>query len=74
MNCSESIMKFGKKVKDSIQKEFDSEPVYSEKINTNLHDSKILKERSQFISLSVILVDSVFRTVSGNNYYRQVFL
>ena len=86
MNCSESIMKFGKKVKDSIKKEFDSEPVYSEKylkaktkschrkINTNLHDSKILKEHSQFISLSVILVDSVFRTVSGNNYYRQVFL
>ena len=31
MNYQENIMKFGKKVKNSIKKEFDSEPLYSEK-------------------------------------------
>ena len=67
-----------------LEKEFDSEPVYNEKylkakiksyngkINTNFHDNKIPKESSQFICLSVILIDSVFRT--GKNYYPQVFL
>ena len=61
------------KVKNSLKKEFDSEPVYNEKylkakikssnrkITTNFHDNKIPKERSQFICLSVILNDSVFR-------------
>ena len=33
---------------------------------------KIPKEGSQFIWLSVIWIDSVFRT--GKNYYSQVFL
>ena len=72
------------KIKNSIKKEFDSEPMYNEKyleanvksynekINTNFHNNKILKESSQFICLSVILIDSVFRT--GKNYYPQVFL
>ena len=67
------------KIKNSIKKEFDSEPMYNEKyleanvksyngkINTNFHNNKILKESSQFICLSVILIDSVFRT--GKNYY-----
>ena len=76
-------MKFGKKLK-IIKKEFDSEPVYNEKyqkakiksynvkINTNFHKNKIPKEDSQFICLSVILIDSVFET--GKNYYPQVFL
>ena len=71
-------MKFGKK-KYIIKKEFDSEPVYNEKylkakiksyngkINTNFHNNKIPREGSQFICLSVILIDSVFRT--GKNYY-----
>ena len=66
------------KVKNSIKKEFNSEPVYNEKyliakiksyngkINTNFHNNKIPKEGSRFICLSVILVDSVFRT--GENY------
>ena len=45
---------------------------YNGKINTNFHNNKILKESSQFICLSVILIDSVFRT--GKNYYPQVFL
>ena len=73
-----------KKVKNSLKKEFDSEPVYNEKylkaniksykgkINTNSHDNKIQKEGSQFIFLSVILIDSVFRT--NKNYYPQVLL
>ena len=72
------------KIKNSIKKEFDSEPMYNEKyleanvksyngkINTNFHNNKILKESSQLICLSVILIDSVFRT--GKNYYPQVFL
>ena len=60
------------KVKNSLKKEFDSEQVYNEKylktkikshngkINTNFHNNKILKEGSQFICLSVILIDFVF--------------
>ena len=43
---------------------------YNGKINTNFHNNKIPKEGSQFICLSVILIDSVFRT--GKNYYPQV--
>ena len=74
----------GKKVKSILKKKFDSEPVYNEKylkakiksyngkINTNFHNSKILKEVSQFIFLLVVLNDYVFRT--GKNYYPQVFL
>ena len=72
-------MKFGEKVKNSIKKEFDSEPVYNKKylkaktksyhrkINPNFHNNKIPKESSQSICLPVILIDSVFRT--GDNYY-----
>ena len=72
------------KNKNSIKEEIDSEPVYNEKhlkaktksyngkINTNFHNNKIPKESSHCICLSVILIDSVFRT--GNNYYSQVFL
>ena len=67
------------KVENSLKKEFDSEPVYNEKylktktksyigkINTNFHNNKIPGEGSQFISLSVISIDSGFRT--GKNYY-----
>ena len=55
-------MKFGKKVSNTIKKEFDSKPVYNEKhvktkiksyngkINTNFHKNKIPKEGSQCIS------------------------
>ena len=72
------------KVKNSIKKEFDSEPVYNEKylkakiksqngkINMKFHNNKIPKEGSQCICLSVILIDSVFR--KGNNHYPQVLL
>ena len=72
------------KVKNSIKKEFDSKPVYNEKyvkakiksyngkIKTNFYNNKIPREGSQFICLSVILIDSVFR--AGKNYYPQVFL
>ena len=66
------------------EKEFNSEPVYDKKylktwiksykgeINTNFHKNKIPEDDFQWICLSVILIDSVFRT--GNNYYPQVFL
>ena len=36
---------------------------YNGKINTNFHNKKIPREGSQFICLSVILIDSVFRTI-----------
>ena len=67
-----------KKVKNSNKKEFDSELVYNEKylksiiksyigkINTNFHNNKITKQSSKLICLSVILINSVFRT--GKNY------
>ena len=48
---------------------------YNGKINTNFHNNKILKipkEASQFICLSVTLIDSVFRT--AKNYHPQVFV
>ena len=41
-------------------------------MNTNSHDNKIPKEGFQYICLSVILINSVFRTVKY--YYPQVFL
>ena len=44
---------------------------YNGKINTNFHNNNIQKEGSQYICLSVILLDSVFRT--GKNYYPQGF-
>ena len=72
-----------KNVKDSFKSEF-RKPVnnkkylkakikyYKEKINTSFHNNKIPKEDSQCICLSVILIDSVFRT--GKSYSTQVFL
>ena len=65
------------KVKNSIRKEFDSEPktdvkFYNGKINTNFYNNKIPNEDSQFMCLSVISIDPIFRT--GKNYYPQVFL
>ena len=69
---------------EEVKREFDSKLVYNEKylkakinsyngkINTNLHNNKTSREGSEFICLSVILIDSVFGT--GKNYYPQVFL
>ena len=66
-------MKFWKKVTNSLKKGFDSQQAYNEKhlkaeiksyngkINANLHGNKIPKESCQFISLSVILIGSVFK-------------
>ena len=45
---------------------------YNGKININFHNNKIPREGSQFICLSVILIDSVFKR--GKNYYPQMFL
>ena len=79
----EKYSEIWEKVKNSLKKEFDNEPEYSEnylkakiksfngKINTNFHDNKILKEGSQFICLSAILIDSVFRT--GKNFFHKFF-
>ena len=72
------------KVKNSLKKDFDSEPVYNEKylkaniksyngkVNASFYNNKIPTEGSHFLCLSVTLIDSVFRT--GKNYYPQVFL
>ena len=80
----EKYNEFWEKVSKSIKKEFDSEPVYTEKylkitikcyngkINTTFYNNEIPKEDSQCICLSVILIDSVCR--AGSNYYPQVFL
>ena len=79
----EKYNKIWEKVKNSLKKEFDSEPVFNEKylkakmkyyigkISTSFHDNKIAKGGFQFICLLVILIDSFFRT--DKNYYPQVF-
>ena len=73
-----------KKVSNAIKKRFDSNSVYIKKylrtkiksykgkINTNFHNNKIPKEGSQYICLSVILLDSILKT--DKKQYPQVFL
>ena len=73
-----------KNANNTIDKEFDIDLAcnwkylktkiksYNGKINTNFHNNKIAKESSQFIYLTLILVDYVYKT--GNNYFPQVIL
>ena len=73
-----------KKVSSIIEKEFDSNSVYSEKyiktktkvynkkINTDFLGNKMWKEGSEYICLSVFLLGSVYK--KDKNYYPQVFL
>ena len=82
MNCYKNIIIWDK-VGKVIRKGFNIEVIfnnkklktkkksYKGKINANFHDDKLPKEGSQYICLSVILIDYVFRT--GENYYHQVF-
>ena len=57
------------KVRNIINKEFDSKPVYNEKYlktkvkscNANFHNSNIPKEGSQCICLSVMLIDLFYK-------------
>ena len=75
----EKFNEIWRKIKNSIKKKFDSEPLYNEKylkaiiksdngtINIKFDNDKIPREGSQFICLSVILIFSVFKT--GKNYY-----
>ena len=65
-------MSFLIKDDELLEKYNESWGKFQHKINTTFHYNKILKESSQFICLSVILTDSVFRT--GKNYNLQVFL
>ena len=72
------------KVTNSIKKETDRELLhnekclkgklkyYSKKFNTNFRNNKIPNVGSQFICLSVNLINFVFRIVK--NYYPEVFL
>ena len=77
----EKNIEIWEKVKNILKKELNK--VYNEKYLkakikfcdekiTNFHNNKIPKEDSQYIFLSVILIDSVLRT--GKNYYPQVYL
>ena len=67
-------MNFGKRFKKVSKKNLTvnmyTMNYYNGKINTNSHNNKIPKEGSQFIFLSVVLIDSVFRT--GKCYCHQV--
>ena len=45
---------------------------YKAKINSYFPNNEIQKDGSQFICLSLILINSAFR--AGKNYYHQVFL
>ena len=78
-------MKVGKKLKTPSKKKIVCELVYNEKylktrkkkaysgkINTSFHNNKILKNGSQPICWSVILIDSALRT--SCNCFPQVFL
>ena len=79
----ENTKKLGKKLKQ-YQKKFQTETAYNKKYlkakpksfnvntNTNFLNDKITKECSQFVYLSVTLINSVFKT--GYNCYPQVFL
>ena len=81
---NDELLEIWNKVSKIIIKGFDSELVYNNKylktkiksyggkVNTTFHDDKVPKERSQYICLSVILIDAVFGI--GKNYYSQVFL
>ena len=78
----ENTKKLGKKLKQ-YQKKFQTETAYNKKhvkakpksfnvnTNTNFLNDKITKECSQFVYLSVTLINSVFKT--GYNCYPQVF-
>ena len=78
MNFQKKYIEIWDKVNNNIKKKIDSEPVYkerylktkiksyNEKINTNFDNNKMIKEGSQCSCLSVILIDSVFRT--GKNF------
>ena len=67
------------KISYASGKEFDANSVYNkkylkakiksydQKVNRNFHGNKLPRESSEFICLSVILIDSVFK--SDNNYY-----
>ena len=72
------------KVNNIIKKGFDRDPIYNskdfknkiksyeEKINTDFHNDKVLRESSLCICLSVVLINFVFKM--GKNYYSQVLL
>ena len=72
------------KVKNSLKNDFYNKPIYNEnylkakiksynwKINTNFHSNKIPKEGPQYICLSAILRDSIFKAVK--NFYPELFL
>ena len=64
-------MNFAKNVSNIIKKEFGSKPIYNEKylktkmkyyngkVNPNFQNNKTPKESSQYICLSIKLIDSV---------------
>ena len=79
----EEYKEFWGKVSNSMKNRFECHPVYNKKhiktkmkcyegkINSNFHGDKMPKVGFQYIFLSVILIDSVFR--NGENYYLKSF-
>ena len=73
-NLLEKYNKIWDKFSKAIKKGFDSEPVYNKKylkteiksykgeVNTNVHNDKIPKESPDYICLSVVLIDTIFKT------------
>ena len=80
----EKYNEFWQKVSNIVKTEFDNNPVYNEiyiktiiisynrKINTTFHNNKKPKEGSEYICLSLILLDSVYK--KDKSYYPEVFL
>ena len=61
----------GKYLKMKI-KSYGVESIQIFRINADFHDDKMLKEGSECICWSAIVIDSVFKF--GKNHYSQVFL
>ena len=83
MKMLEKYNEIWDKASKFIEKVFISEPVYNDeysktkmkfyeaKININFHYNKVPKEDSQYICISVFLIETVF--TAGKNYYPQLF-
>ena len=80
----EKCNEFWDKARKFIEKLLISDPVYNDeysktkikfyeaKININFHYNKVPKEDSQYICISVFLIETVF--TAGKNYQPQLFL
>ena len=86
VNYLKNILQYGEKIKELLQIEFDSEPVYGDgdcyikikikkydnKVNTNFQGEEIPKTDFSYTCLPLIMLDSIVKV--GKKYYPQVFL